>query len=77
MSRLTREDPYDGIGLIRMIWELGHTIAFTQGRWGGDVLTKSDRGIHGNLESALDASSLEWKEKQKELIVTTMIKLRN
>ena len=46
MSRLTRETPYDGIGLIRKIWDLGHTIAFTQGRWGGDVLTKSDRGIH-------------------------------
>ena len=47
MSRLTRDCPYDGIGLARKIWDLGHTIAFTQGRWNGYVITGKERGVFG------------------------------
>ncbi len=67
MSRLTRYCPSDGIGLARKIWDLGHTIAFTQGCWNGDVITGKERGIFGQIESALDAASWEWEDKRQEL----------
>ena len=68
MSRLTRDCPYDGIGLARKIWDLGHTIAFTQGRWNGDVITGKERGIFGQIESALDAASWEWEDKRARVM---------
>lgn len=57
MSRLTRDQPYDRIGIIRRLWDLGYTIAFTQGKWRGEVFTGRESGIHGRIESALEAAS--------------------
>ena len=65
MSRLTRDEPYDGIGLIRRLWDLDFTIAFTQGKWRGDVLNGRESGIHGRIESALEAASFEWVDKSE------------
>ena len=58
MSRLTRDEPYDGIGLIRRLWDLDFTIAFTQGKWRGEVLNGREPGIHGRIESA-DESKMD------------------
>ena len=65
MSRLTRDEPYDGIGLIRRLWDLDFTIAFTQGKWRGEVLNGREPGIHGRIESALEAASFEWVDKSE------------
>ena len=65
MSRLTRDEPYDGIGLIRSLWDLDFTIAFTQGNWKGEVLNGRGSGIHGRIESALEAASFEWVDKSE------------
>ncbi len=67
MSRLTREEPYYGIGLIRGLWDLGHNIAFTQGSWRGEILTGRESGIHGRIENALEAASFEWEDKQARI----------
>ncbi len=69
MSRLPRDCHYDGIGLARKIWDLGHTIAFTQGRWNRDVITGKERDILGQIESALDAASWEWEDKRARVMV--------
>ena len=58
MSRLTREQPYEGFTLL-IIWDLGHTFAFTEGRWRGDVITGRERGMFGLVEIALDTASTE------------------
>ena len=68
MSRLTRDEPYNGIGLIRRLWDLGHTIAFTQGSWGGVVLTGREAGIHGRIENALETASFEWVDKRARVV---------
>ena len=67
MSRLTRLQPYDGIKLLMRIWDLGHTIAFTQGSWGGVVYTGREPGILGRVSSALEAASFEWEDKQARI----------
>ena len=67
MSRLTRLEPYKGIRLIQEIWDLGLTIAFTEGSWRGDVLTGRERGILGQVERALEAASWEWEKLQKRV----------
>ena len=59
MSRLTREQPYEGFTLLKKIWDLGHTFAFTEGRWRGDVITGRERGMFGLVEIALDTASTE------------------
>ena len=68
MSRLTSDMPYEGIGLIRKIWVLCHTIAFIQGHWRSDVLTGRESGIHGRIETALYAASWEWEDKRARII---------
>jgi len=68
MSRLTRDEPYDGIGLIRSLWDLDFTIAFTQGNWKGEVLNGRGSGIHGRIESALEAASFEWVDKRARVV---------
>ena len=45
MSRLTRLEPYKGIRLIQELWDLGLTIAFTEGNWNGDVITEKDLSL--------------------------------
>jgi|MDSW01.1.fsa_nt_gb hypothetical protein len=67
MSRLTREQPYDGIKLLMRIWDLGHNIAFTQGSWGGDILNGRESGIFSRVSSALEAASYEWEDKQARI----------
>ena len=67
MSRLTRQEPYKGIKLIQEIWDLGLTLAFTEGRWRGDVLTGKERGVFGQIEAALEAASWEWEKLQKRV----------
>ena len=47
MSRLTREQPYEGFTLLKRIWDLGHTFAFTEGRWRGEIIIGRERGILG------------------------------
>ena len=64
MSRLTRDEPYVGIGLIRRLWDLKHTIAFTQGNWKGEILTGREQGIFAIIESALEAVSFKWVDKR-------------
>ena len=68
MSRLSRDEPYDGIGLIRGLWDLGHNIAFTQGSWRGEILTGRESGIHGRIENALEAASFEWEDKRARIV---------
>ena len=67
MSRLTREQPYDGIKLLMRIWDLGHNIAFTLGSWGGDILNGRESGIFSRVSSALEAASYEWEDKQARI----------
>ena len=64
MSRLTREQPYEGFTLLKRIWDLGHTFAFTEGRWRGDIITGRERGILGLVEIAIDTASTEWERKR-------------
>ena len=68
MSRLTRLQPYDGMKLIMRIWDLGHKIAFTQGRWKGEILTGREPGIIERVASALEAASYEWEEKRERIV---------
>ena len=68
MSRLTRDEPYVGIGLIRRLWDLNHTIAFTQGNWRGEILTGREQGIFARIESALEAASFEWEDKRARVV---------
>tara|TARA_X000000368_G_scaffold27631_1_gene20843 strand:- start:39 stop:557 length:519 start_codon:yes stop_codon:yes gene_type:complete len=69
MSRLTRDESYKGIKLIQEIWDLGLTIAFTEGRWRGDFLKEKDRGVFGQLESALDRASFEWEKLSLKILL--------
>ena len=71
MSRLTREQPYEGFTLLKKIWDLGHTFAFTEGRWRGDVITGRERGMFGLVEIALDTASTE-KELQFKFLNKTL-----
>ena len=64
MSVLTREQPYEGFTLLKRIWDLGHTFAFTEGRLRGDVITRRERGILGLVEIAIDTASNEWERKR-------------
>tara|TARA_B100000282_G_scaffold265810_1_gene217163 strand:+ start:922 stop:2694 length:1773 start_codon:yes stop_codon:yes gene_type:complete len=68
MSRLTRDEPYVGIGLIRRLWDLNHTIAFTQGSWRGEILTGREQGIFARIESSLEAASFEWEDKRARVV---------
>ena len=70
MSRLTREQPYEGFTLLK-IWYSGHTFAFTEGRWRGDVITGRERGMFGLVEIALDTASTE-KELQFKFLNKTL-----
>ena len=58
MSRLTREQPLEGFTFLK-IWDLGHTFAFTEGRWRRDLITGRERGMFGLVEIALDTASTE------------------
>ena len=43
---------------------MGHTFAFTEGRWRGDVITGRERGMFGLVEIAIDTASTEWERKR-------------
>ena len=68
MSRLTREQPYIGIKFIQELWDLGRTVAFTEGRWRSDVITGKERGIFGQVEANLEAASWEWEKLQRRVL---------
>ena len=45
ISRLSKEQPYEGFTILKRIWDLVHLFAFTEAKCRGDVIKGRERGI--------------------------------
>ena len=63
VSRLTRDEPFDALKLCIEIFDLGHSLSFCAGKWGGQIIKSDGHGVWSSLIASMEAASAEWEDK--------------